>query len=162
MTSLLASLLGQARIYMVQTALCQTLPVSSPTCVAGIVTSLLASLLGQARIYVVLGRAVSKPICVKPYMCAGIVTSLLASLLGQARIYVVLGREGLLPPGLAQLHPRRATPVRATWLTGASAGMPATGGWTITGPVGPLGIRLRLMRMPCTTCGRAHSLAKWV
>ena len=60
-------------------------------------------------------------------------TSLLASLLGQARIYVVLGREGLLPPGLAQLHPRRATPVRATWLTGASAGTLATGGWTIMG-----------------------------
>ncbi|KAK9819560.1 hypothetical protein WJX81_003898 [Elliptochloris bilobata] len=52
----------------------------------------------------------------------GIVTSLLVSLLGQARIYVVLGREGLLPPSLAELHTRRATPVRATWLTGASAG----------------------------------------
>ena len=90
-TSLLASLLGQARTYVAQTALCQTLPGSNPTCAAGIVTSLLASLLGQAR------------------------------------IYVVLGREGLLPPGLAQLHPRRATPVRATWLTGASAGTPAPG-----------------------------------
>lgn len=53
---------------------------------------------------------------------AGIVTSLLVSLLGQARIYVVLGREGLLPPSLAALHSRRATPVRATCVTGISAG----------------------------------------
>jgi len=53
---------------------------------------------------------------------AGIVTSLLVSLLGQARIYVVLGREGLLPARLAALHPRRATPVAATALTGVSAG----------------------------------------
>ena len=53
---------------------------------------------------------------------AGIVTSLLVSLLGQARIYVVLGREGLLPPSLAALHARRATPVRATCVTGISAG----------------------------------------
>ncbi len=49
-------------------------------------------------------------------------TSLLVSLLGQARIYVVLGREGLLPARLAALHPRRATPVAATALTGVSAG----------------------------------------
>lgn len=75
-------------------------------------------------------------------------TSLLASLLGQARIYMVLGREGLLPPGLAQLHPRRATPVRATWLTGASAGTPITGRWTVMGLLAQLGICLGLMRMP--------------
>ena len=72
-------------------------------------------------------------LCQDSSCIAGIVTSLLASLLGQARIYVVLGREGLLPPSLAQLHPRRATPVRATWLTGASAGTPAAGGWIIMG-----------------------------
>lgn len=54
---------------------------------------------------------------------AGIVTSALAGLLGQARLYVVLGRERLLPPGLAQIHPSRATPVNATVLSACTAGV---------------------------------------
>lgn len=102
-------------------------PGTNTSAYAGIPITGTAAGPARAHLFCGAGSAVTAPLLAR----AGIVTSLLASLLGQARIYVVLGREGLLPPGLAQLHPRRATPVRATWLAGASAGMPFTGRWTI-------------------------------
>ncbi|KAK9813513.1 hypothetical protein WJX73_003694 [Symbiochloris irregularis] len=55
----------------------------------------------------------------------GIITTALATILGQARVFAVLGREHLLPAWLAQVHPKRLTPVNATLVTGICSGLPA-------------------------------------
>jgi len=50
---------------------------------------------------------------------AGITSVLLVLLLGQPRILFAMSRDGLLPPALAQVHPRYRTPHVTTILTGA-------------------------------------------
>jgi basic amino acid/polyamine antiporter, APA family len=49
---------------------------------------------------------------------AGNTTVMLTSLLGQVRIFYVMSRDGLLPPGVARIHPRFRTPARMTIITG--------------------------------------------
>lgn len=44
-------------------------------------------------------------------------TVILAFLYGQSRIFFVMARDGLLPLGLAKVHPRTGTPVRITVIT---------------------------------------------
>ena len=49
---------------------------------------------------------------------AGTTSVALASLLGQTRIFYVMARDKMLPPVVAQVHPRFKTPVRTTMITG--------------------------------------------
>ena len=56
-------------------------------------------------------------------LLAGITTSTMSGLLSQARLFVVLGREHLLPRWLAVVNPRTGTPINATAVTGACAGL---------------------------------------
>ncbi|TVU26857.1 hypothetical protein EJB05_29426, partial [Eragrostis curvula] len=49
----------------------------------------------------------------------GILTSLMVAMLGQARYLCVIGRSGVMPPWLAKVHPRTATPVNASAFLGA-------------------------------------------
>lgn len=49
---------------------------------------------------------------------AGTTSVALSSLLGQTRIFYVMARDKMLPPAVAQVHPRFKTPVRTTMLTG--------------------------------------------
>jgi len=49
---------------------------------------------------------------------AGITSFLLVLLMGQPRILFAMSRDGLLPPGLSQVHRRCKTPHRTTWMTG--------------------------------------------
>jgi basic amino acid/polyamine antiporter, APA family len=49
---------------------------------------------------------------------AGITSVLLVLIMGQPRILFAMSRDGLLPPGLARVHPRFKTPHVSTWLTG--------------------------------------------
>jgi APA family basic amino acid/polyamine antiporter len=50
---------------------------------------------------------------------AGLTTVVLVLMLGQARVLFAMSRDGLLPVGLAKVHPRFGTPYRITILTGA-------------------------------------------
>jgi APA family basic amino acid/polyamine antiporter len=49
---------------------------------------------------------------------AGTTSVALASLLGQSRIFYVMARDKMLPPVVAQIHPRFRTPLVTTMLTG--------------------------------------------
>ncbi|KAJ6850488.1 putative cationic amino acid transporter 6, chloroplastic isoform X2 [Iris pallida] len=48
----------------------------------------------------------------------GILTSLLVAMLGQARYLCVIGRSHIVPPWLAKVHPKTATPVNASAFLG--------------------------------------------
>lgn len=48
---------------------------------------------------------------------AGLTTVILVLLLGQARVLFAMSRDGLLPVGLAKVHPRFGTPYRITIIT---------------------------------------------
>jgi APA family basic amino acid/polyamine antiporter len=50
---------------------------------------------------------------------AGLTTVVLVLMLGQARVLFAMSRDGLLPVGLAKVHPRFGTPYRITVITGA-------------------------------------------
>ncbi|MET0822372.1 MAG: amino acid permease [Aeromicrobium sp.] len=49
---------------------------------------------------------------------AGLTTVVLVLMLGQSRVLFAMSRDGLLPVGLAKVHPRFGTPYRITILTG--------------------------------------------
>ncbi len=49
---------------------------------------------------------------------AGTTSVALSSLLGQTRIFYVMARDKMLPPAVAEIHPRFKTPVRTTMITG--------------------------------------------
>ncbi|AWB93886.1 amino acid permease [Aeromicrobium chenweiae] len=49
---------------------------------------------------------------------AGLTTVVLVLMLGQARVLFAMSRDGLLPVGLARVHPRFGTPYRITVITG--------------------------------------------
>ena len=49
---------------------------------------------------------------------AGLTTVVLVLMLGQARVLFAMSRDGLLPVGLAKVHPRFGTPYRITVITG--------------------------------------------
>ena len=51
---------------------------------------------------------------------AGTTSVALSSLLGQTRIFYVMARDKMLPPAVAQVHPRFKTPVRTTMITGVA------------------------------------------
>lgn len=51
---------------------------------------------------------------------AGTTSVALASLLGQTRIFYVMARDKMLPPAVAQIHPRFKTPVITTMITGVA------------------------------------------
>ncbi|GAA0941001.1 amino acid permease [Actinocorallia libanotica] len=48
----------------------------------------------------------------------GLTTVVLILLLGQSRVFFAMSRDGLLPRGLARVHPKYGTPARATMLMG--------------------------------------------
>ncbi len=50
---------------------------------------------------------------------AGLTTVILVLMLGQTRVLFAMSRDGLLPRGIAKVHPRFGTPYRITILTGA-------------------------------------------
>jgi APA family basic amino acid/polyamine antiporter len=54
---------------------------------------------------------------------AGTTSVALASLLGQARIFYVMARDKMLPPAVAQIHPRFKTPVITTMITGVAVAL---------------------------------------
>ena len=49
---------------------------------------------------------------------AGLTTVVLVLMLGQARVLFAMSRDGLLPVGLAKVHPQFGTPYRITIITG--------------------------------------------
>ena len=51
---------------------------------------------------------------------AGLTTVVLVLMLGQARVLFAMSRDGLLPVGLAKVHPRTGTPYRITIITGVA------------------------------------------
>jgi APA family basic amino acid/polyamine antiporter len=51
---------------------------------------------------------------------AGLTTVVLVLMLGQARVLFAMSRDGLLPVGLAKVHPRFGTPYRITIITGVA------------------------------------------
>jgi APA family basic amino acid/polyamine antiporter len=57
-----------------------------------------------------------------PLLIAGAIIGtssvILTGLLGQSRIFFVMARDGLLPKGVAKIHPRFRTPARMTVLVG--------------------------------------------
>ncbi|HEV2038144.1 MAG TPA: amino acid permease, partial [Candidatus Eremiobacteraceae bacterium] len=48
---------------------------------------------------------------------------ILTGLLGQSRIFFVMARDGLLPKGVAKIHPRFRTPARMTMIVGLIVGL---------------------------------------
>jgi len=50
--------------------------------------------------------------------CVGLVVVAMILMLGQSRVAFAMARDGLLPRGLAKVHPTHATPYRITVLTG--------------------------------------------
>jgi len=54
---------------------------------------------------------------------AGTTSVALSSLLGQSRIFYVMARDKMLPPVVAQVHPRFKTPVITTMITGVAVAM---------------------------------------
>jgi APA family basic amino acid/polyamine antiporter len=51
---------------------------------------------------------------------AGNISVMITSLLGQARIFYVMSRDRMLPPSVAEIHPRFLTPARTTMITGVA------------------------------------------
>ncbi len=51
---------------------------------------------------------------------AGTTSVALSSLLGQSRIFYVMARDEMLPPAVAEIHPRFKTPLRTTMITGVA------------------------------------------
>jgi APA family basic amino acid/polyamine antiporter len=54
---------------------------------------------------------------------AGNISVMITSLLGQARIFYVMSRDRMLPPGVAEIHPRFHTPARTTLITGVAVAL---------------------------------------
>ena len=54
---------------------------------------------------------------------AGLTTVVLVLMLGQARVLFAMSRDGLLPVGLAKVHPRFGTPYRITIITGVGVAL---------------------------------------
>lgn len=54
---------------------------------------------------------------------AGTTSVALSSLLGQTRIFYVMARDKMLPPAVAEIHPRFKTPVRTTMITGIAVAL---------------------------------------
>ncbi len=62
-----------------------------------------------------------------PLLIAGAIIGtssvILTGLLGQSRIFFVMARDGLLPKGVAKIHPRFRTPARMTMIVGIVIGV---------------------------------------
>lgn len=54
---------------------------------------------------------------------AGNISVMITSLLGQARIFYVMSRDRMLPPSVAEIHPRFHTPARTTMITGIAVAL---------------------------------------
>lgn len=54
---------------------------------------------------------------------AGNISVMITSLLGQARIFYVMSRDRMLPPSVADIHPRFQTPARTTLITGVAVAL---------------------------------------
>ncbi len=52
--------------------------------------------------------------------CVGLTVVVMILMLGQSRVAFAMARDGLLPKGLARVHPRYGTPARITALTGVA------------------------------------------
>jgi APA family basic amino acid/polyamine antiporter len=69
----------------------------------------------------------------------GMTTVILVMAYGQTRILFAMSRDGLLPPRLAEIHPRFGTPFFATWVVGIVFGLLSA--------VVPLGVLGELVNM---------------
>jgi APA family basic amino acid/polyamine antiporter len=52
--------------------------------------------------------------------CIGLIVVVMILMLGQTRVAFAMARDGLLPIGLAKVHPRFGTPSRITLITGVA------------------------------------------
>lgn len=86
----------------------------------------------------------------------GIVASTMTGLLGQARLLVVLGRERLLPGWLAHVHAGTGTPLKATLVTGACAGLLA-----VVLDIGVLAELVRAGQACLANLGLGHAWQLW-